>query len=158
MKKAIIMAVSALILVSGLSLEARYRHHGRWGGYGYGWGPALGFGLSIPVGSSKPRYIETGSLGDPFNRFKQYFPKTDPFKKPEVYRRWLYDNYSKEEANTSWRRFANQYNRYQSSKPSPAGYISIGTGYGGYPYWGGYPYYGGYWGRPYGGIGFGVGF
>lgn len=149
MKKYIVMI--ALALIVGNSLHAWHRGRG-WGGWG-GWGPSVGF--TVPIGGSSPKYIVPSQPGDPYNTYTGLFPKANPIKNPDSYRRWLYSNYSQDQASRWWNQFAGRYNEYQATRPSPSAYFSVGTGgyWGGGPYWGG-SYWGGGWGRPGVGVGF----
>lgn len=106
---------------------------GGWGYGGWGWGPAFGIGLDIPVGG--PNYEApqpVPSAGDPYYRYMSLF-NSDPVKNRKAYRRWLFDNYPADQAQSWYNSFlVNFYNPYQASKPTASLSIGTGVGFGGY--------------------------
>ena len=136
--------IALFLCVAALSSMHARRGHYRRGGWG-GWGPGFGVGFAIPLGGSRS-YAPPAPYkpGDPYFKYRSFFPKSDPIKNTQAYQRWLFSNYPQKDAQYWWNYFMNyRYYPYRANRPRSSMYFSIGGG--GYPYGYGYPYRYGYW-------------
>ena len=136
MKKKLLLLVLCAV-AAGSMLEARRwghgRHHGRHRGWGRGYG-GFGVGFTVPIGGGGPR--RPGAVKQ-FKRIHGYYPGN-----ARAFCSWAQSYFNPGKAQSACNRYENYLNAPRYSRP--AGYLSIGTGYGGY---GGYGYGYGRYGR-----------